>query len=94
MSARKFTELQVSDTELGTPATVDRTPRGVSAPELVASAGDSLVSLEDLGRPDHHRPDGTRSGGGRPDGAHPGTFGDGDTARDEATGTPWREGLG
>ncbi|GAA1864777.1 hypothetical protein GCM10009772_45380 [Pseudonocardia alni subsp. carboxydivorans] len=94
VSARKFTELQVSDTELGTPATVDRTPRGVSAPELVASAGDSLVSLEDLGRPDHHRPDGTRSGGGRPDGAHPGTFGDGDTARDEATGTPWREGLG
>ncbi|OLM16484.1 MULTISPECIES: DNA recombination protein RmuC [unclassified Pseudonocardia] len=52
VSARKFTELQVADTELEGPATVDRTPRGVSAPELVASAGDSLVSLEDLGRGD------------------------------------------
>ncbi|BBF99867.1 MULTISPECIES: DNA recombination protein RmuC [Pseudonocardia] len=50
VSARKFTELQVSDTELAEPGTVDRTPRAVSAPELVASAGEALVSLEDLGR--------------------------------------------
>lgn len=50
VSARKFTELGVSGAELDTPPTVDRTPRGISAPELVASAGDALVSLEDLGR--------------------------------------------
>ncbi|MEQ3551604.1 DNA recombination protein RmuC [Pseudonocardia nematodicida] len=50
VSARKFAELQVADGELPTPATVDRTARGVSAPELVASAGDSLVSFEDLTR--------------------------------------------
>ncbi|WP_231974254.1 DNA recombination protein RmuC [Pseudonocardia sp. HH130630-07] len=50
VTARKFTELQVTDTELDALSTVDRTPRGVSAPELVASAGEALVSLEDLGR--------------------------------------------
>ncbi|MEJ8280458.1 DNA recombination protein RmuC [Pseudonocardia spirodelae] len=97
VSARKFTELQVSGAELTAPATVDRTPRGVSAPELVASAGEALVSLEDLGRAaeeDRRRTDGTRSGGGRPDGAPSGTFGDGEARPADADGAPWRERLG
>ena len=53
VSARKLTELHVADGELEPPSTVDGTPRAVSAPELVASADDSLVSFEDLGRGGH-----------------------------------------
>ena len=34
-----------SDDELIAPAPVDRSPRRVSAPELVASADDALVAL-------------------------------------------------
>lgn len=50
VTARRFTELQVADDELATPDLVEVGPRGISAPELVASAGESLISLEDLGR--------------------------------------------
>ena len=65
VSARKFTELQVSDTELEAPELVEGGPRGISAPELVASAGEALVSLEDLAREGRERgrepgPDGAR----------------------------------
>jgi DNA recombination protein RmuC len=60
VTARRLTELKVADDELDTPAQVDRSPRRVSAPELVASADDALVAL------DHDRPvdDGYRSASG------------------------------
>ena len=45
VTARKLTELKVSDTELPTPAQVECSPRQLQAPELVASAADSLVAL-------------------------------------------------
>ncbi|MET0188460.1 MAG: DNA recombination protein RmuC, partial [Pseudonocardia sediminis] len=57
VTARKFTELQVSDTDLVSPELVEGGLRGISAPELVASAGDSLVSLEDLAQASRERPD-------------------------------------
>ena len=50
VTARKLTELKVADEELVTPGQVDRAPRTVSAPELVASAADSLIALHELGR--------------------------------------------
>jgi DNA recombination protein RmuC len=46
VTARRLTELKVADDELAAPAPVDRSPRRVSAPELVASADDALVALE------------------------------------------------
>lgn len=60
VTARRLTELKVADGELGAPSPVDRSPRRVSAPELVASADDALVAL------DHDRPadDGHRSASG------------------------------
>ncbi|MGQ0575290.1 MAG: DNA recombination protein RmuC [Pseudonocardia sp.] len=45
VTARKLTELEVADGELPAPAQVERSPRVVSAPELVASAEESLVAL-------------------------------------------------
>ena len=51
----KLTELQVADGELAAPAPVERSPRRVSAPELVASADESLIAL------DHGRTDGAHS---------------------------------
>ncbi|MCX6465266.1 MAG: DNA recombination protein RmuC [Pseudonocardiales bacterium] len=45
VTARKLTDLKVADDELASPGQVDRTPRTVSAPELVASAADALVAL-------------------------------------------------
>ena len=45
VTARRLTELKVADDELTAPAPVDRSPRRVSAPELVASADDALVAL-------------------------------------------------
>ncbi|HEX3814623.1 MAG TPA: DNA recombination protein RmuC [Mycobacteriales bacterium] len=45
VSARKLTELQVSDEELVTPDQITEVPRQMQAPELVASARDSLVAL-------------------------------------------------
>jgi DNA recombination protein RmuC len=56
VTARRLTELKVADDELAAPATVERSPRRVSAPELVASAADSLVALEgDREGPDQPR---------------------------------------
>jgi DNA recombination protein RmuC len=46
VTARRLTELKVSDEELVAPAQVDRSPRRLSAPELVASADDALVALD------------------------------------------------
>ncbi|MDT7581158.1 MAG: recombination protein RmuC [Pseudonocardiales bacterium] len=46
VTARRLTELKVADDELVAPAPVDRSPRRISAPELVASAEDALVALE------------------------------------------------
>lgn len=46
VTARKLTELEVADGELTAPAQVERSPRVVSAPELVAAAEESLVALE------------------------------------------------
>jgi DNA recombination protein RmuC len=51
VTARKLTDLEVSDDELVAPAQVERSPRVIAAPELVASAADSLVALHELGRP-------------------------------------------
>jgi len=50
VTARKLTELEVADGELPVPAQVERGPRTISAPELVASAADSLVALPEPGR--------------------------------------------
>lgn len=47
VTARKLTELKVVDTELTSPRQVDRVPRTISAPELVASASESLVALDE-----------------------------------------------
>ncbi|WP_308251885.1 DNA recombination protein RmuC [Pseudonocardia sp. KRD291] len=69
VTARKFTELQVSDTELAAPELVEGGPRGISAPELLASAGESLVSLEDLAQTSRERPDADDS---PPDGSREG----------------------
>ncbi|MCW2718401.1 DNA recombination protein RmuC [Pseudonocardia sp.] len=52
VTARKLTELHVSDAELPTPGQVERAPRTISAPELLASAADSLVALHEVGRPE------------------------------------------
>jgi DNA recombination protein RmuC len=46
VTARRLTELKVSDDELAAPPQVDRNPRRVSAPELVASADDALIALD------------------------------------------------
>jgi DNA recombination protein RmuC len=46
VTARRLTELKVADDELVAPAPVDRSPRRVSAPELVASADAALVALD------------------------------------------------
>lgn len=59
VTARRLTELKVADDELAAPAAVERSPRRVSAPELVASAADSLVAL-----------DGDREGSEQPRTAH------------------------
>ena len=49
VTARKLTELQVGDGELRRPIRSTGAARG-SAPELVASADDSLIGLDDMGR--------------------------------------------
>ncbi|WP_300008581.1 DNA recombination protein RmuC [Pseudonocardia sp.] len=45
VTARKLTDLKVADDELAAPGQVDRAPRVIAAPELVASAADALVAL-------------------------------------------------
>ncbi|WP_163573302.1 DNA recombination protein RmuC [Fodinicola feengrottensis] len=52
VSARKLADLKVSEELLPEPTQIERTPRAVSAPELVASASDQLLAFEEL---DHHR---------------------------------------
>ncbi|MBA3907182.1 MAG: DNA recombination protein RmuC, partial [Pseudonocardiales bacterium] len=52
VTARKLTELQVADEELPAPGQVERAPRTVSAPELVASAEEYLIALDERGRGD------------------------------------------
>jgi DNA recombination protein RmuC len=47
VTARKLTDLKVSDGELPAPAQVERSPRRLQAPELVASAAESLVALRE-----------------------------------------------
>ncbi|SHK93161.1 DNA recombination protein RmuC [Pseudonocardia thermophila] len=48
VTARKLTELHVSDDELPEIGQVDRAPRRLSAPELVASASESLIDLHEM----------------------------------------------
>jgi DNA recombination protein RmuC len=55
VTARRLTELKVADDELAAPAPVDRSPRRIAAPELVASADEALVAL-DHDRTEHDRP--------------------------------------
>jgi DNA recombination protein RmuC len=45
VTARKLTELKVSDAELPAPSQVERSPRQLQAPELVASAAEALIAL-------------------------------------------------
>ncbi|WP_182113306.1 MULTISPECIES: DNA recombination protein RmuC [unclassified Actinotalea] len=47
VSARRLAELKVTDEDLETPAQVERVARQVQAPELVASAGQRVVALDD-----------------------------------------------
>jgi len=47
VTARKLTELKVSDAELPPPVQVERIPRQLQAPELVASADESLIALHE-----------------------------------------------
>ncbi|HEY2203220.1 MAG TPA: DNA recombination protein RmuC [Pseudonocardia sp.] len=51
VTARKLTDLKVSDTELPEQCQVERTPRQLQAPELVASAAEALVALRDSEQP-------------------------------------------
>jgi DNA recombination protein RmuC len=46
VTARRFSELKVTDDELTAPEQVSLAPRQVQAPELVASAREALVALE------------------------------------------------
>jgi DNA recombination protein RmuC len=64
VTARRLTELKVADDELTAPAPVDRTPRRVSAPELVASADDALVAFDHDRTADHPADEGYRSASG------------------------------
>ncbi len=80
VTARKLTDLAVADGELAEPGQVERTPRRLSAPELVASAADSLIPLHGLTRAD-------------PAPAERGEAGRGDTGRGD-TGTEDRPGHG
>jgi DNA recombination protein RmuC len=45
VTARKLTELKVSDVELPAPDQVEKSTRRLQAPELLASASDALVEL-------------------------------------------------
>jgi len=58
VSARRFADLKVVDADLPTPAPVNPQLSAVSAPELVASATDQMVALEDIARPEVARSSG------------------------------------
>jgi DNA recombination protein RmuC len=47
VTARKLTDLEVADDELVAPGQIERAPRVIAAPELVASAADALVALHE-----------------------------------------------
>ena len=66
VTARKLTELQVTDETLGTPPQIDVVARQPQAPELVASASDSLVALAKRGaaHPDQPELPGAREASG------------------------------
>jgi DNA recombination protein RmuC len=49
VTARRFTDLQVTTAELTGPVQVETAARQVQAPELVASATDALVALDERG---------------------------------------------
>lgn len=59
VTARKLTELEVADAELPAPGQIERSPRRISAPELVASAGEALIALDQIVPP--HRAEGGRA---------------------------------
>jgi DNA recombination protein RmuC len=61
VTARQFTNLQISEDELAAPGQIERSPRVVAAPELVASAEEALVGLHDNTNPPTERP---RANGG------------------------------
>jgi DNA recombination protein RmuC len=48
VTARRFADLKVSDDELEAPAQVEVVARQVQAPELVASATDALIALDEI----------------------------------------------
>jgi DNA recombination protein RmuC len=48
VTARRFAELQIVDGTLSTPAQVEIVARQVQAPELVASATDTLVAIDEI----------------------------------------------
>jgi DNA recombination protein RmuC len=48
VTARQFNTLHVTEAELQAPGQVERAPRLVQAPELVASASDALIALHEL----------------------------------------------
>jgi DNA recombination protein RmuC len=48
VTARKMADLKVVSDDLETPAQVERVTRNVQAPELVASASDALVAIDDI----------------------------------------------
>jgi DNA recombination protein RmuC len=58
VTARKLTDLEVADGDIAEPAQVERAPRTIAAPELVASAADSLVALHEASRHDRTGGDG------------------------------------
>jgi DNA recombination protein RmuC len=62
VTARKLTELQVADGDLEAPAQVERGPRTISAPELLASAGESLVALHEIPLPERRSDGGSDPG--------------------------------
>ncbi len=91
VTARKLTDLAVADGELAEPAQVERSPRTVAAPELVASAADSLIPLHGVTRvePGPRLPDnfGRPENPGRPD-----TAGRGEADDDRPGQGGWPEG--
>lgn len=62
VSARRLADLKVTEAELETPAQVDRVTRQVQAPELVASAAQRVVAIDD-------RTEASSSAGERPSAA-------------------------
>jgi DNA recombination protein RmuC len=65
VTARRLTELKVADGDLDAPGQVERGPRTLAAPELVASAAESLIGLHDLERDTREERDTAREGAAR-----------------------------